>query len=159
MRAVESLMMALALAVLGVGIWAVHKWIPRSGLRIFRPASTEAVKTIDHSVAKALPLSRKGKPHRVSDLAIPLGVIEVDVPAGFPFPTPIDLPVGTTRTQIVAKYGDPIARVSGIEDGHLFERYYFLRGDQTRITVATLRNGVVASAESVLNEHATVGRP
>ena len=41
MRAVESLMMVLALAVVGVGLWAVHKWLPQSGLSIFRSAGSE----------------------------------------------------------------------------------------------------------------------
>jgi hypothetical protein len=159
MRAVESLMMALAVAVLGVGIWAVHKWVPRSGLSIFRPASSEKVKPAEPPVAKPTPLPRKHTTYRARDVALPLGAIEVDVPTGFPFPTPRDLPPGTTRAQIEAKYGDPIARVSGVDAGHLSERYYFLHRDQKRITVAILRNGVVASAESVLNEHVTVGKP
>lgn len=159
MRAVESLMMALAVAVLGVGIWAVHKWVPRSGLSIFRPASTENVKVAQPPAAKPAPKPPKHTASRTRDVALPLGAIEVDVPAGYPFPNPHDLPAGTTRAQITAKYGEPIARVSGIEEGRLFERYYFLHRDRTRITVATLRNGVVASAESVVNDHATVGQP
>lgn len=159
MRAVESLMMALALAVLGVGVWAVHKWVPRSGLSIFRPASSEKIKVAERPVSKPTPVPRKQTTRHPLDVALPLGAIEVDVPAGYPFPGPGDLPRGTTRAQIKAKYGEPIARVSGVEEGRLFERYYFLHGDRTRITVATLRNGVVASTETVLNEHATVGQP
>ena len=159
MRAVESLMMVLAVAVLGVGIWAVHKWVPRSGLSFFRPASTENVKVGPPAAKPAPPPAKHTARHTPSDVALPLGAIEVDVPAGYPFPNPHDLPAGTTRAQIMAKYGEPIARVSGIEEGRLFERYYFLHRDRTRITVATLRNGVVASAESVVNDHATVGQP
>jgi hypothetical protein len=60
---------------------------------------------------------------------------------------------------VIAKYGQPIARVSGVEDGRLIERFYFLRPDRTRITIAILRSSVVVSAESVLNEHATVAQP
>jgi hypothetical protein len=159
MRAVESLMMVLAVAVLGVGIWAVHKWVPRSGLGIFRPPGTEKVKVAEPPVSKPATAPPKHTGPHTRDVALPLGAIEVDVPAGYPFPNPHDLPAGTTRAQIMAKYGEPIARVSGVEEGHLFERYYFLYHDRTRITVATLRNGVVASAETVLNEHATVGQP
>jgi hypothetical protein len=152
-------MMALALAVLGVGIWAVHKWVPRSGLSIFRPVSSENVKVTEQPVFKPIPLSRKPATHHAPDIALPLGAIEVDVPTGYPFPSPRDLPAGMTRAQITTKFGEPIARVSGVEEGHLFERYYFLHRNRTRITVATLRNGVVASAASVLNDHATAAQP
>jgi hypothetical protein len=161
MRAVEFLMMTLAVAVLALGVWAVHKWIPRSGLSFFRPPSTEAPRVPAPPASKPAPTSptHKRAAHSQSDLGIPLGIVEVDVPTGFPFPTPADLPAGFTRAQIIAKYGEPTVRVSGVEDGRLFERYYFIHHDRTRMTIATLRNGVVARAESALNEHATVGTP
>jgi hypothetical protein len=161
MRAVEFLMMTLAVAVLALGVWAVHKWIPRPGLSFFRPPSTEAPRVPAPPASKPAPASptHKRAAHSQSDLGIPLGIVEVDVPTGFPFPTPADLPAGFTRAQIIAKYGEPTVRVSGVEDGRLFERYYFIHHDRTRMTIATLRNGVVARAESALNEHATVGTP
>jgi hypothetical protein len=159
MRAIEALMMALAVAVVGGGIWAVHKWIPRSGLSIFRPAAAEKTKVAEPPVSKPASASSKRTPRRTRDVAVPLGAIEVDVPVGFPFPNPRDLSAGTTRAQVLARYGEPIARVSGVEDGRLIERYYFLNPDRTRITVAILRSGVVDSAESVLNEHATTSHP
>jgi len=161
MRAVEFLMMTLAVAVLALGVWAVHKWIPRSGLSFFRPPSTEAPRVPAPPASKPAPASptHKRAAHSQSDLGIPLGIVEVDVPTGFPFPTPADLPAGATRAQIIAKYGEPTVRVSGVEDGRLFERYYFIHHDRTRMTIATLRNGVVAWAESTLNEHATAGTP
>lgn len=159
MRAIEALMMALAVAVVGGGIWAVHKWFPRSGLSIFRPAVSEKVKVTEPPVPKPASAPSKHVSRRTRDIALPLGAIEVDVPAGFPFPTPGDLPAGTTRAQVLARYGEPIARVSGVEDGRLIERFYFLRPDRVQITVALLRSGVVASAESVLNEHATATHP
>jgi hypothetical protein len=159
MRAVEFLMMALAVAVLGLGVWAVHRWIPRSGLSIFRPANSETAKVAAPPASKPTPPTHKRTTHTEHDLAVPLGVIEVDVPVGFPFPTPADLPVGATRAQILAKYGEPTVRVSGVEDGRLFERWYFIHHDRTQITIATLRNGVVARTESTLNEHATLGAP
>jgi hypothetical protein len=162
MRAVEALMMALAVAVLGGGIWAVHKWVPRSGLSIFRPAASETVKDAkapEPPGAKAAPAAQKRPAARTRDITLPLGAIEVDVPARFPFPSPGDIPAGTTRSQVIATYGEPIARVSGVDDGRLIERYYFLNPDRTRITVATLRNGVVASAESVSNHHVPLSQP
>jgi hypothetical protein len=159
MRAVEFLMMALAVAVLGLGVWAVHKWIPRSGVSFFRPASTEAPKVAAPPASKPAPPTHKRTAHPERDLGIPLGIVEVDVPVGFPFPTPADLPVGATRAQILAKYGEPTVRVSGVEDGRLFERWYFIHHDRTKMTIATLRNGVVARTESALNEHATLGAP
>ena len=161
MRAVEFLMMTLAVAVLGLGVWAVHKWIPRSGLSFFRPPSTEAPRVPAPPASKptsATPIHKRAA-HGEPDLSVPLGMIEVDVPTGFPFPTPADLPAGATRAQIIAKYGEPTIRISGVEDGRLFERYYFVHHDRTRMTIVTLRNGLVARAESALNEHATVGTP
>jgi hypothetical protein len=159
MRGIESLMMALALGVVGVGLWAVHKWIPQSGLNIFRPTSSEPAKLPSPTVAKAERPVRKHTALPTHNLTLPLGVIEVEVPTGFPFPTPADLPAGTTRAQIMAKYGEPTARVSGIDEGRVFERYYFLHRDRKRITIATLRNGVVARAESAVNQDARVGQP
>lgn len=152
-------MMALAVAVVGGGVWAVHKWVPRSGLSIFRPATSEQPKAAELPASKPASEPSKHVARRSRDIELPLGAIQVDVPAGFPFPTPGDLPVGTTRAQLLAKYGTPIARVSGVEDGRLIERFYFLHPDRTRITVAILRSGMVASAESVLNEHATAIQP
>jgi len=161
MRAVEFLMMTLAVAVLGLGVWAVHKWIPRSGLSFFRPPSTEAPRVPAPPASKPTSATtiHKRAAHGEPDLSVPLGMIEVDVPTGFPFPTPADLPAGATRAQIIAKYGEPTIRISGVEDGRLFERYYFVHHDRTRMTIVTLRNGLVARAESALNEHATVGTP
>lgn len=160
MRAVETLMMALVVAVLGVGIWAVYKWVPRSGLSIFRPTSSEAVKVAEPPPAKPAPAPKKRvAPAPTANIAIPLGAIDVDVKPGFPFPSPGDLPAGTTRAQVIARYGEPIARVSGVEDGRLLERYYFLNPDRMRITIAILHGGIVTSAESALNHHVTAARP
>jgi hypothetical protein len=162
MRAVETVMMALAVTVLGVGIWAVHKWVPRSGLSIFRPAGSEAVKDAkapEPPPAKPAPAAQKRPFARTREVTLPLGAIEVDVPARFPFPSPGDLPAGITRSQVIARYGEPIARVSGVEDGRLLERYYFLHPDRIQMTVATLRNGVVASADTVSNHHVTAPQP
>jgi hypothetical protein len=158
MRAVESLMMVLALAVVGVGLWAVHKWLPQSGLSIFRSAGSETNTVAGPRAAKK---DTSAKPiRRAHNFVIPPEVIDVDVPSpGFPFPSPVDLPAGTTRAQILAKYGKPTARISGVEDGRLFERYYFLHRDRPQITVATLENGVVSWAESTSNDHVVVGNP
>jgi hypothetical protein len=159
MRAVESLMMVLALAVVGVGLWAVHKWLPQSGLSMFRTASSQTNTVPGPNVAKKEPSAKRAVRH-AHNLVLPAEVIEVDVPSpGFPFPTPVDLPAGTTRAQILTKYGKPTARISGVEDGHMFERYYFLHHNRSQITVATLENGVVAWAESTSNEHVVVGQP
>ena len=160
MRAVETLMMVLAVSVLGIGIWAVHKWVPQSALSIFRPAATQASQPVAPPAPKPAQAAKKrAKPAPMRDIALPLGAINVDVTPSLPFPSPIDLPAGTTRAQVIAKYGQPIARVSGVEDGRLIERFYFLRPDRTRITIALLRSGIVASADSVLNEHATTSQP
>jgi hypothetical protein len=158
MRAVESIMLLLALAVVGVGIWAVHKWIPQSGLSIFgRPASQEVKKP--DSPPKPVTLEHKRQARSLHPIDLPIGSIEVSVPLGFAFPSPADLHAGTTRAQLVAKYGEPSARVSGVDDGILVERYYFVSHDRTRITVVTLRSGVITSAESALTTPRTLAQP
>jgi hypothetical protein len=158
MRSVQFLVMALTVAVVGLGIWAVHKWVPQSGLNIFGPTTSETTKKADPA-PKPVTAPHKREKQRLRDVEIPVGTIVVNVPVGFPFPTPGDLPGGTTRAQLLAKYGEPSARVSGVDDGSLVERYYFVHRDRTRITIAILRNGAVASAESAINPHVTISQP
>jgi hypothetical protein len=66
------------------------------------------------------------------------------------FPTRDDLPAGATSVQIRARFGEPTARATETRDGRVFERYYYFNRDHTQLTVATLKAGVIVSAENIL---------
>lgn len=76
--------------------------------------------------------------------------LSTKAPLALAFPTPDDLPVGTTGVQIRARFGEPAARITEAKDGLVFERYYYYNRDHTKLTVARLRGGLIVSAESTL---------
>lgn len=110
------------------------------------------------SASKSSPPTQKRATRPRHDLAVPLGMIEVDVPTGFPFPTPADLPIGIRALRSLPnmenrRYASRELKMGG------FLSVITSYTATARITIATLRNGRVARAESVSNEHATVATP
>jgi hypothetical protein len=155
----EVLIMAGLLGLVAVGVWNARRWLPD-----WAPSSKPAAVASATPAAKADPklaaasgkrkLDKAGRSSVISNFKIgdlPVSRTEVDVPMpGSPFPTRNDLPLGTPGVQIIAKYGEPTARVTAMQGGRLFERYYYLSSDRTKLTMATLERGVVVSVDGPL---------
>jgi hypothetical protein len=156
MRGLEGLLIALVLGLLGIAVWQSQHWVPRWS------ATVPSTETAPESVAKVTKATTNSKPRtgrpdrfrRKTATSTPFDalaeanttVVVVPLPS---IPESSDLRVGITRTQIRDKYGEPSLNVSARQNGRLVERYYYLNGDQTRVTVATLQDGTLVSAQTV----------
>jgi hypothetical protein len=155
MRGMEVVVLAGLLGLLAVGVWNGRRWLPEwVSPNAPAVANAKGAAKPDVKLARASDrpkLDRSTRSTLMSNFTIgdlPGSKTEVDVPMpGSPFPTRNDLPLGATGVQIIAKYGEPTARVTAMQSGRLFERYYYLNSDRTRLTVATLERGVVVSVD------------
>jgi hypothetical protein len=156
MRGMEVLTIAGLLGLVAVGVWNARRWLPdwaspsAPAAAYAGPAAKPDPKLERTSGKRAL--DRAGRSTVVSNFTIgdfPASKTEVDVPiSAAPFPTRNDLPPGISGTQIRSKFGEPTARVTAMQGGRLFERYYYLNSDRTQLIVATLEHGVVVATES-----------
>jgi hypothetical protein len=159
MKGKELLMLLL---ILGVGTWAITHWLGGGsgvpdllspiasrlgGATPAKPAEKPAEKE-----AKAVTKKRRGgqgSSPAATDTAFPdePSTITVLVPSSH-YPGADDLKLGSTGTEIRSEFGEPSARVSGVRDGYLLERYYYMNNERTRVTIATLKNGVLIGAQT-----------
>ncbi len=149
MRGMELLVIAGLLGLVAVGVWNARRWLPESAFpRTYVPTASVAVPE------KAKPKSVRRSEGRRSYGSVPSAVSAkldagnlpytvVDVPVGAPFPTTKDIPIGGLGVQIISKFGEPTVRTSAMDNGRLFERYYYLSSDKSKLTLATLEHGVV----------------
>jgi hypothetical protein len=153
MRGMEVLILAGLLGLVAVGVWNARRWLPdwASPAPAAVATATPGGKS-DPTVAAASTkkVRKSGHSSVLSNFTIgdlPASKTEVDVPIGSPFPTRNDLPIGATGAQILAKYGEPTARVTAMQNGRLVERFFYINSDRTRLTVATLERGVVVAVD------------
>ncbi len=154
MRGIEALLLAAFLGLIGLAVWNGHQWFPHwsgaSTVRVNPAAANRVAGESEKSVAKTKATGKRSFWRGLTDPNLPVLKTEVDIAAWHPaFPTVADLPVGASATQIRTKYGEPTARITGLQTGHLVEQYYYFNPDRTRLTVAKLDSGVVVSAQSV----------
>jgi hypothetical protein len=155
MRGIEAMLLAGFVGLVGLGLWNFRQWLPRWSPKVVNSAPANAGK----AVAKVGDKLEANKQHAgkrglmgdagssgTSDFA--RSETRVDVPWPPVFPTGADLPVGTSGVRILAKYGEPTARVTEMHAGQLVERYYYFSNDRTQLTVATLEGGVITGAEA-----------
>jgi hypothetical protein len=154
MRGMEVLIIAGLLGLVAVGVWNARRWLPDwASPTAPAVASSGVAGKPDAKLERASGKRRgdsAGKSRVVSNFTIgdlPGSTTEVDVPIGSPFPTRKDLPIGTTSALILARYGEPTARVTAMQNGRLLERYFYVNSDRTQLTVATLERGVVVSVD------------
>lgn len=157
MRGLEGLLLFALLGVIGIAVWQYRPWVPKWSATV--PTSETAGESVKKAT-KAITDSkhRSRKPERLgrktAGASTPFDtlaeanttVVVVPLPS---IPDSRDLRVGSTRTQIRDKYGEPSLNVAARQNGKLIERYYYLNGDQTRVTVATLQDGTLVSAQTV----------
>lgn len=155
MRRMEVLIIAGLLGLVAVGVWNARRWLPDwASPQPAAVASASAAAKADPKLTETSAKRTRDKAGRSSVISnfkigdLPVSKTEVDVPMpGSPFPTRNDLTVGAAGVQILAKYGEPTARVTTMQAGRLFERYYYVNSDRTQLTVATLERGVVVSVD------------
>ncbi len=156
MRGLQGIVLVAFIGLIGLGLWNARQWMPRwSGYSAPMGAKSPGIPDKPERKKRT---GGKHEPGRAGeqpapsdfDLAPPLvPKADGEVPERHSaFPARSDLPVGATRLEIRRKYGDPSAAVTETRSGHLFERYYYFNGDRTQLTVATLEDGVLISAES-----------
>ncbi len=149
--------MAGFIGLIAVGVWNARQWLPGWGPEaiIYAPSDTSGGSPTDRAGKASRARAKRGfgrgsSASATSDLAFtgfPVSETEVDVPMP-KFPVRTDFPRGATGAQIRARYGEPTARTTEMRGGHVFEHYYYFNNDRTQLTVATLENGVIVSAES-----------
>ena len=79
------------------------------------------------------------------------GVSIVETPPRFPdsrVPDSEQMELGTTRSELKARYGAPTIAVESIRDSTLVERYYYLKSDRANVVIATLNNGKLVAAQT-----------
>ena len=157
MRGVESLMLAGLVGLLGLGIWQGRHWLPNllpsvthspvtASANSPKKADAELmVKKLAHFSGKRKKVDIAAAGHFPQEPGVMTTVL-VPLPS---IPTAANIKAGTTRTELRARYGDPTLNISARKDGRLVERFYYLSSDETQLTVATLQNGNVTSAETI----------
>ena len=98
------------------------------------------------------PSARGGSSKEVPPV-FPPTIMTVEIPADVPFPTPDTMKIGSTRKELRAAFGDPTMDIAGTRNGRVIERYYYLSRDRNRLTMATVENGIIISAESLSNPY------
>lgn len=157
MRGIEIMLLAAFAGLVGLGLWNARQWLPQWSPKAVSSAPANAGKTVEKVSGKRegnkqhagkRGVTRDPRSPGTSTLAagdFPRSETRVDVPS---WPTRADLPVGVSGVRILAKYGEPTARVSEMHGGQLLERYYYFSSDRTQLTVATLVGGVITNAEA-----------
>jgi hypothetical protein len=158
----ESLLIAV---ILGIGALVSYTWLSRGPVQVRATQSRPAAKTVIPPMAKAatgaaavkVPQHARGAASASAPSAappvFPPTVMTVTVPPDLPFPTPDNLKVGTTRAEIRAAYGEPAMDIAGIRNGRVLERYYYLNRERSLLTVVSVENGTLTSAESLSNPY------
>jgi hypothetical protein len=158
MRGLETFMVAGLIGLVGVAVWQGRHWFPAltpSGASsMVSPVSAALAKNAkDHKGLSKLAKNSERRStfrdaHSGNVAALDGGISEVIVPLPG-FPTSKTLAVGTTRSELRERYGVPTLDVSSSRDGSLVERYYYVNPNDAHLTVATLHNGKLVSAETV----------
>jgi hypothetical protein len=168
-RAVEIFIIGGLIAlVLTVG-WNARDWVRRQVSRDAVSSSAVASGINGVSADKTEPKKARTRDRRVPDTDEQTsGASQIALPnpmapkAELPrtarlFPTRNDLHVGATDAQIRDHFGEPTARVTEMRGGRVFEQYYYFNRDRTQLTVATLKAGVLVSAQSTVPRNYEVG--
>ncbi|HZQ54679.1 MAG TPA: hypothetical protein VFB14_20930 [Bryobacteraceae bacterium] len=151
MRRIESVILAIVVGFLGVGVWRAQPLFPawNSQPEAVRPAAasveTGGAVWLKGTRAPIRPLPS----HRdiVLRAAIDSGSTTV-VPVlwAASIPRAGQMMIGATSSELRRSFGDPMLETALLRDGHLIQRYYYFNSDQTQFTMATLENGRVVSA-------------
>lgn len=158
MRRIESVVLAIVVGLLGVGVWRAQPLLPvwNSQPEVPRPAaSVEAGEAGEAGGAVWVRGTRDPiRPlHSHTQIAI-RGAIDsgsttvVPVAWGPSVPRAGELMIGATSSELRRSFGDPMLETALVRDGRLIQRYYYFNNDQTQFTMATLENGRVVSAIS-----------
>lgn len=159
MRRIESVILAVVVGLLGVGVWQAEPLLPALSSKsetAHANASANLPEAAWVNLRRELPtpLKRSRAAVRQSRSNALLGkafnsesITVVSVPSAASIPRAGDMTIGATRTQVRTSYGDPMLETALMRDGRLVQRYYYFNNDQTQFTVATLENGRVVSAE------------
>lgn len=163
MRGIVGLLLIGFIGLVAVGVWNARQSLPPWGVEAVSSgndastASSDANRVAGEVAAKASKNTRRtpGKGGlnsgaeiamaSIGDFPVSETVVYVPTPG---FPTRKDFRIGAKGSEIRSQYGEPTARVTEMRDGRVFEHYYYFNPDRTQLTMATLENGLVISAES-----------
>jgi hypothetical protein len=156
MRGLETFMVAGLIGLVGVAVWQGRHWFPAltpSGASsMVSPVPVALAKDLKSLHSKLAKNSERRSTlrdaHSGNVAVLDGGISEVVVPLPG-FPTSKTLAVGTTRSELRERYGVPTLNVLSSRDGSLVERYYYVNPNDAHLTVATLHNGKLVSAETV----------
>lgn len=156
MRGIEVMLLAAFAGLVGLGLWNARQWLPQLSPKVVNSAAANAGKRVEKVAgankqhAGKRRVTGDARSPGTSALAagdFPRSETTVEVPS-WPMPKQADLPVGASGVRILAKYGEPTARVAEMHGGQLLERYYYFSSDRTQLTIATLVGGVITGAEA-----------
>ena len=116
-----------------------------------KPADKAAKARVPRHSADGAAESKPIADQAVSPAAVPPSAAATALPTrpDLPFPVPSTLKTGSTTTEIRATFGAPFINIAGTSDGHVLERFYYVNRDRTQLTVLTMKNGKLASSESL----------
>lgn len=150
MRRIESVVLAVIVGLLGVGVWRAEPLLPvwHPHAEAARPAASVEtggavwVKGTSNAI-RPLPSHRqivlRGAIDSNSTTVVP-------VPWAASIPGAGEMMIGATSTELRRSFGDPMLETALVRNGRLIQRYYYFNNDQTQFTMATLENGRVVSA-------------
>jgi hypothetical protein len=150
MRRIESVVLAVVVGLLGVGVWRAQPLLPAwdSHPEAARPAASVETGGAVWVKGTRDPM----RPLPVHKEIVLRGAIEsggttvVPVPWAASIPRPGQLMIGATTSELRRSFGEPMLETALLRDGRLIQRYYYFNNDQTQFTMATLENGRVVSS-------------
>ncbi len=150
MRRIESVVLAIVVGLLGVGVWRAQPLLP---VWDAQPKAAPPAASVDTGAAVWVRGTRDPIQPLTSHGQIVLrGAIDsatttvVPVPWAASVPRAGEMMIGATSTELRRSFGDPMLETALLRDGRLIQRYYYFNNDQTQFTMATLENGRVVSA-------------
>lgn len=150
MQRIESVILAIVVGLLGVGVWRAQPLFPArdsqpqathpvapvfTGGAVFVKGTSDPVRTLPSHTEIAFRRTMNSGSTTV-----------VPVTWSPSIPRAGEMMIGATSSELRRSFGDPLVETALLRDGRLIQRYYYFNSDQTQFTMATLENGRVVSA-------------
>jgi hypothetical protein len=154
MRSLGILILAASIGLIGVIVWQGPAWLQGPTLLPASTATLPVKPIVSKEKGRVRERVAKKPTHQPAaeefssppDLSSPTTV----VPHPLSVPDPEKMEIGATRSELRERFGVPTFAVSSVRDGNLVERYCYAKPDHATLVIATLLEGKLVSAQTVL---------